>query len=259
MNSRKTIEPLFNSFLKLIGKKIRFEYIVVDNCSSDGTPSFIEENYSFVKLIKNKEIKGFAENNNIAIKASTGGLVALINPDIEFLPGAIDLILSYMEANPDVGLVGPMLLNADRSLQNSARRFLNFKLAFFRLLTLGNDKVPIKSIRTYLSSYDTSVESQDVDWVIGAAMFVRRQALENVGLLDQKFFLYIEDQDWCFQMWKNGWRVKYVTSAKLIHDHQRTSARKLSKKTLWHVQSIFYFLKKNFLFKKGIKKDFTAS
>jgi N-acetylglucosaminyl-diphospho-decaprenol L-rhamnosyltransferase len=247
MNSRKTIEPLFVSFFETIGNKIRYEYIVVDNCSNDGTPAYIRETYPQVKLIETNKIKGFAENNNIAINISSGAIIALINPDIVFLPNTIETILSHMERHREIGLVGPMLLNTDGSIQNSARRFLNFKSAFLRLLTLGSDKVPLKSVQKYLSSYSVSAESQEVDWVIGAAMFVRREALSDVGLLDTKYFLYIEDQDLCFQMWKKKWKVTYLTSARLIHDHQRSSARKITKKTFWHVQSIFYFLRKNYL------------
>lgn len=248
MNSRDIIEPLLHSFFETIGKGINYEYFVVDNCSTDGTTDYIETKYPEVKLVKTDRVKGFAENNNIAIKRANGKIIALINPDIVFLPGSVESILHYMEEHPHIGLVGPLLLNKDYSVQDSARRFLDIKTAYLRLLTMGNDKAPVKRIRQYLKSYDPACESQTVDWVIGAAMFVRKKALETVGLLDEKFFLYIEDQDWCFQMQKMGWKVVYFTKAKFIHDHQRSSAKKINRKTLWHVQSIFYFLRKNYLF-----------
>jgi len=152
-----------------------------------------------------------------------------------------------MNKENNVGLVGPKLLNKDGSLQDSARRFLTIKTAFLRLVTLGNDQVPIKSIQRYLKSYDSSRTVQVVDWVIGAVMFVKRDALKTAGLLDTKFFLYIEDQDWCFQMWKNNWTVAYLTTSQFIHDHQRSSVKRINKKTVWHVQSILYFLRKNYL------------
>lgn len=245
MNSRKLVEALLKSFYEMVPANISYQYIVVDNCSSDGTPEFIKTNYPEVMLIRNEEIKGFAENNNIGIKKAEGEIIALVNPDIVFLDNSIEPVIQIFKGQTDIGLVGPMLLNKDGSIQNSARKFLSIKTAAVRLFTFGSDHVKIKSIRNYLEPYDTSKEYQLVDWVIGAAMFVRKNALQDVGLLDTNFFLYIEDQDWCFQMWKQNWKVAYFTKAKLIHDHQRSSARKISKKTLWHVQSILYFLRKN--------------
>ncbi|GAA4741399.1 glycosyltransferase family 2 protein [Flavisolibacter ginsenosidimutans] len=247
MNNRHTVKPLFDSFFETAGDALPYEYFVVDNCSTDGTAEFIKANYPGIKLVETGRIQGFAANNNVAIEQCSGRVIALINPDIVFLPNAVNNVLTYLQNHADVGMVGPLLLNADGSLQNSARRFLNPKLACLRLLTLGKDSVRIKPIQHYLTSYNPAVESQYVDWVIGAAMFVRREALESVGPLDTNYFLYIEDQDWCFQMWKKKWKIVYHTSSRLIHDHQRSSARKLSKKSLWHVQSILYFLRKNYL------------
>lgn len=255
MNSISTIDSLFSSFFKTVDRSINYEYIVVDNCSTDGTVEFIMENYPEVKVLKTDKIKGFAENNNLGIKVAQGKVIALINPDIIFLPDSVEPILTYMNDRLDIGLIGPLLLNKDGSVQDSARRFLNIKTASLRLLTLGNDKVPVKQIQHYLKSYDPNRESQLVDWVIGAVMFVRAEALKRVGMLDENFFLYIEDQDWCFQMWKHGYKVAYFTRSKFIHDHQRSSARKISKKTLWHIQSLCYFLRKNYLSILGTNQE----
>lgn len=245
MNSASLVNALFTSFYDNMPRGITYEYIVVDNCSSDGTVEFIETYFPEIVVIRNKDFKGFAENNNIGITIANGKIVALINPDIVFLPGAIESTMHLFAKDANLGLVGPMLLNKDGSVQNSARRFLTIKTAALRLLTFGRDTIKIKTIKNYLEPYDTNCEYQFVDWVIGAAMWVRKEAIQDAGLLDTNFFLYIEDQDWCFQMWKRNWKVAYYTKAKLIHDHQRSSARRISKKTLWHVQSILYFLKKN--------------
>lgn len=245
MNSKRFVEALFTSFYEHVPSGISYEYIVVDNCSYDGTAEFIQRRFPAVTILQNQQIKGFAENNNIAMKMANGKIIALINPDIVFLPDSIEPILHLFQQHADLGLIGPMLLNKDGSLQNSARRFLTVKIAAVRLLTLGSDSVKIKTIKNYLEPYNTNCEFQMVDWVIGAAMWARKEAIQEVGLLDTKFFLYIEDQDWCFQMWKHQWKVAYYTRARLVHDHQRSSAKKISKKTLWHIQSIIYFLKKN--------------
>ena len=245
MNSMSTVKALFESFFKYVPESLSWEYFVVDNCSTDGTVEYIETNYPSIELIKNTSIKGFAENNNIAIEKATGSIIALINPDIEFIPGSIENTLTVFRNHPEIGLIGPLLLNRDGTYQQTARKFLTIKLALLRILSMGRDNAPFKAIKSYLSSYSTQVDLQPVEWVIGAAMFARKKAIEDAGMLDTNFFLYIEDQDWCLQMWKHKWKVYYLTTAPLIHDHQRTSARKFSKKTIWHLQSILYFLKKN--------------
>lgn len=245
MNSMSTVKALFESFFKYVPVALNWEYFVIDNCSTDGTAEFIETNFPAIQVIKNSEIKGFAENNNIGISKSEGKIIALINPDIEFIPGSIEQTIKVMNDNPGIGLIGPLLLNRDGTMQQTARKFLTPRLALFRMLSLGRDNAPIKAIKNYLSSYSTEIPLQPVEWVIGAAMYARKKAIEDAGMLDTNFFLYIEDQDWCLQMWKHKWKVYYLTSAPLIHDHQRSSARKFSKKTVWHIQSILYFLKKN--------------
>ena len=245
MNNIGIVENLFRSFYETIPADVSYEYFVIDNCSTDGTPEFVRKNFPEVSVFKNSQIKGFAENNNIGMKKAKGKIIALINPDIIFLPNFIEPIMDLFVLRKDVGLVGPQLLNRDGTVQNSARKFLNIKTAAIRLLTLGKDSVKLKAIKNYLNPYDLSMEYQVVEWVIGAAMFVRDNALDEVGMFDTNFFLYIEDQDWCFQMWKQKWKVMYSTKSKLIHDHQRSSARRFSRKTMWHVQSILYFLRKN--------------
>jgi GT2 family glycosyltransferase len=245
MNSMSTVKALFESFFKYVPETLNWEYFVVDNCSTDGTAEYIAENHPSVRLVKNNSIKGFAENNNIAISKASGGIIALINPDIEFIKGSIENTIDVFNSRPEIGLIGPLLLNRDGTYQQTARKFLTIRLATLRILSLGRDNAPFKAIKSYLRSYSTDIPMQPVEWVIGAAMFARKKAIEEAGMLDTNFFLYIEDQDWCLQMWKHNWKVYYLTTAPLIHDHQRTSARKFSKKTIWHLQSILYFLKKN--------------
>lgn len=248
MNSMKTLPALFKSFIDENIPAISHETIVVDNCSTDGTWEYISTNYKNIKLIRNIEIKGFAENNNIGMKYASGKYIAIINPDIIFMPESIDLILSFMKVHPDIGILGPCLLNKDGSIQKSARKFINIKTVFLRLITFANDNSKNAHLLNYLSPYDNCIPAQEVDWVIGAAMFVKKEALSIVGVFDERFFLYIEDQDWCFQMWKNNWKVCYYTEPKLIHDHQRSSVKKFNKKTFWHLKSMLYFLYKNNLF-----------
>lgn len=197
-----------------------------------------------VRIIRNSKIKGFAENNNIGIKESQGIVVGVINPDIEILNKSIDQLYDFLVTNPDIGIVGPKLLNVDQSIQESVRKFINFRILLFRIIYWGKTIRSNPALSNYLMlDYDKD-KPMKVDWVIGAAMFISRRAINQVGLFDEKYFLYIEDQDWCFRMWQKGWKVYYNPDSVMIHNHQRDSVKKISRKTLYHAYSLFYFLVK---------------
>jgi hypothetical protein len=255
MNHLKFLKKLLHSLYETNTPNISFEVILVDNCSIDDTVSFIRNKYPQIKLIVNTSIKGFAFNSNLGMKNSHGKYVLLLNPDIILLPKAIDNLYSFMEENKDVGIAAPMLLNADLTYQNSVRRFIDFKVLYHRILQWGNDKSTNPAVNYYLMGDLDKEKTQPVDWAIGAALFVRRDAIETVGMLDENFFLYIEDQDWCYRMWQKGWKVYYVPNSKMIHDHQRASIKNgFNNKTLYHAKSLGYFFWKHGLFPSREKK-----
>jgi hypothetical protein len=249
MNHLKFLKKLLYSLFETNIPNTSFEVILIDNCSNDDTVTYIKKNYPQIKLIVNISIKGFAYNSNLGIKNSLGQYILLLNPDIMLLPNAIDNLYDFMEEYKDVGIAAPMLLNADLTHQNSVRRFIDLKILFYRILHWGNDKNTNPAVNYYLMNDLDKEKIQPVDWAIGAALFVRREAIETVGMLDENFFLYIEDQDWCYRMWQNGWKVYYVPNSKMIHDHQRASIKNgLNKKTLYHAKSLGYFFWKHRFF-----------
>lgn len=188
---------------------IKSEVIVVDNASADGSAEAVREIFPEAVLIENTENLGFARANNIGIKRSDGRYVCLVNSDISVLEGCVARMFSYMEAHPDIGLLGPGILNADRTIQRSCTRFPTLRGAL--LTALGADTV-FSSLR-----YFSHTRIEDVDVLSGCFMMARRKALEEVGLLDERFFIYAEDKDWCRRFHDSGWRAVYFPHAQAVH------------------------------------------
>jgi len=227
-----------------------FEVIVVDNASSDGLLPWLTEHYPHVKQISLPNNKGYAAGNNAGIRQAGGEYILILNPDITVLPGKLEALLKFMDDHPQCGLAGPRLVNPDGSLQYSTYKFPSFWLPLFRRTFLGN----IPALNPWLKDYQMMAwdhkEARAVDWLLGACLIVRRQAVEEVGLMDEQFFLYVEDTDWCRRFWASKWEVWYVASVELVHFHERLSAQKpllsavFSKITWIHISSWFKYFQK---------------
>ena len=227
-----------------------FEVIVVDNASGDGLQPWLTEHYPHVKQISLPNNKGYAAGNNAGIRQAGGEYILILNPDITVLPGKLEALLKFMDDHPQCGLAGPRLVNPDGSLQYSTYKFPSFWLPLFRRTFLGN----IPALNPWLKDYQMMAwdhkEARAVDWLLGACLIVRRQAVEEVGLMDEQFFLYVEDTDWCRRFWASKWEVWYVASVELVHFHERLSAQKpllsavFSKITWIHISSWFKYFQK---------------
>ena len=193
------------------------ELIVVDNASSDGTAAELRKRYPDVKLIEGKGNVGFAKGNNIGIAASSGRYVCLVNPDVEFLEDCLSKLCRYMDANDKVGICGPKILNKDGSVQYSCREYPTLwnNLCF----ALGLHRVFPRSalFSNELMSYFDHNELREVEALSGCFMVVRREAMKEVGLMDDAFFMYSEDVDWCKRFHNEGWKVVFNPEAKAIH------------------------------------------
>ncbi len=227
-----------------------FEVIVVDNASGDDLLTWLANNHPKVKRIALESNKGYAAGNNAGIKQSTGDYVLILNPDITVLPGQLEEFIRFMDNHPTCGLAGPRLVNPDGSLQYSAYKFPSFWLPIFRRTILGNIPALANWLKDYqMMSWDHK-DSREVDWLLGACLLVRRQALTEVGLMDERYFLYVEDTDWCRRFWLKKWQVWYVAEVELVHFHERLSAQKpllaavFSKITWIHITSWFKYFRK---------------
>jgi GT2 family glycosyltransferase len=193
------------------------EIIVVDNASTDGTPELIREFFPQVKLICNGKNLGFAKANNIAIKESTGEYICLVNSDILVGKDCFKKLLEFMEENPRMGMIGPRTVNPDGTLQRSCFSFPSAWNNFCRALALDSlfPKSPLFGRR--LMTFWPHDTVRGVDALNGCFLMVRREALNEVGLLDETFFIYGEDIDWCKRFREAGWDVVFFPGAEAIH------------------------------------------
>ncbi len=236
--------------LKAHACRYALEIIVVDNSNDTALEEMLEQRYPDVQYIGLSRNVGFAAGNNRGIQVATGRYIALVNYDITPLPGALDALIAYMDANLDVGIAGPRLHNPDGSVQQSYYRFLSLMTPLYRRLFLGRLPFGKRHLDRFLMSDTDMSQPRDVDWLLGAFLIVRRAALEDVGLLDEQFFLYLEDTDWCRRFWCHGWKVRYVPTVRMLHLHLRDSAHTMgigalrSQSTRIHNISAFkYFIK----------------
>ncbi len=199
------------------GCRYKQEVIVVDNASTDGTVDLVEEQFPEVTLIKNSGNLGFARANNIGIRASSGGYVCLINSDVILLDNCIGKLMRFMGSHPSAGLVGPKILNPDRTLQASCRHFPAIWNNVCQALGLNYLFRRSAFFSEPFMKYWAHDKVRKVDVITGCFWMVRRKAIDEVGLLDEDFFIYGEDIDWCRRFHDAGWDVMFYPETEAIH------------------------------------------
>lgn len=239
-NTKDLLSKCLHSVL-LYSDGINTETIVVDNGSTDGSQELVARQYNFVRLIQNKENLGFAKANNQAIYSCESPFVLLLNSDAMLTEGALDAFLELASQNSKVGIVGGMLLNPDGSFQASFTSFPNLWREFLILSGLGR----LFKGRWYPSNGPEEDKGpQIVDYVEGACLFVRRDAINEVGGLCEDYFMYSEEVDWCLRMKRRGWQVWYQPKAKIIHYGGASSRqRKVAREGDLYYSRILFFQK----------------
>jgi GT2 family glycosyltransferase len=200
-----------------------YEVIVVDNASTDGSPEMVERGFPSVTLLKNDVNAGFAKANNQAIEISRGEHVLLLNSDTEVAPETFSILLAAAEQNPNAGVLGCQLLNRDGSLQGSCSRFPTFvsqtTYAFQRRLNKAFGRP-----RRFKPVWDGSAVGE-VEVVKGAFFWIRREVLDQIGQLDERFFFYGEEVDFCFRARQAGWKVMMVPGTTVSHFDGKSAAK----------------------------------
>lgn len=228
-------------------KQVSFEIIVVDNASSDGSSESVKERFPQVKVIDNTENKGFSKANNQGIKEAEGKYILLLNPDMLITDRAIEKLYYFIEKHPEVGAVGPKLLDQKGKFVPSCLRSIpGPKTALYRLLNLGKLFPKVKEFNKYNLTYIDKDETQEVEAISGAATLARREAIDQVGLLDESFFMYGEDLDWYYRFSKAGWKIYYVPEAVIIHYCRISSNKRRIASTFNFYQAMYIFNKKHF-------------
>ncbi len=184
-----------------------YDIWVVDNASSDGSVAAVRAGYPHVQIIANSENCGFAAANNQAIRASQSEYLLLLNSDTIVHPNALERMARFLDEHPDVGITGACLLNADGTLQPSWAAFPSLWSELF-----GHNA----RRRDWYCTRDGS-QAYAVDWVGGAALMIRRAAVNQIGLLDEAYFMYSEETDWCFRARQSGWTICYLPDAPITH------------------------------------------
>jgi hypothetical protein len=210
-------------------KPIEYEVIVIDNCSVDGSVALIKADFPQVKIIENHENRGFAAANNQGINCSHGDYILLLNPDTIVLSNSVERMLEFIENHQQAGIVGCKILNPDGSLQSSCRNFPSLALIFFESMGLHRFFSLSKYfVKSYLRNWAHN-EIRMVDSVKGACMMVRRTAIEEVGLLDENYFLYDEEVDWCKRMQEKAWDTFFIPDAQIIHYGEQSTKQEALK------------------------------
>jgi GT2 family glycosyltransferase len=224
-----------------------FDVWVVDNHSRDRSVEMVKSRFPKVKLVENESNLGFSRANNMVIAQSASEYILLLNPDTLVIDDSIDKMIRFMDEHPEVGISGCKVLNADRTLQLACRRSIPTpKVAFFRLTGLSKLFPKSQAVAQYNLTYKDPDETHEVDAVSGAFLMIRRKAVEDVGLLDERFFMYGEELDWCLRAKRAGWAVMYHPRAEIIHYKGESTKYNSRKAALEFYRAMYLFHKKHF-------------
>jgi len=229
--------------LTIVPCPLSTEIIVVDNASSDDSVSMVSAEFPGVRLIVNTTNRGYTGGNNDGIAAAAGRYVLILNPDTQVMSDALSTLVAYADAHLDVGLVAPQLLNPDGSVQSSRRRFPTLATALSESTWLQS--VALRGVlRDYYVLDRADDETQEVDWAVGACLLVRRQVIQQVGVLDEGFFMYSEEMDWCRRIQQAGWKIVYLPQAQVIHHVGKSSDQVVAQRHIYFQTSkVRYFRK----------------
>jgi len=218
---------------KLVIEDVQVDVKVVDNASLDDSLSMLRSTFPQVQLLQSDTNLGFTAGNNLALRECNHDYVLLLNPDTLLAPDALSEMLRTMHAHPEIGALGPRLLYGDGTPQSSRRRFPTLAMALMESTLLEQWFPNNRSRRAYHLCDSPDDIYQEVDWVNGACLLVRGALLSDVGLLDEGYFMYSEELDWCRRMAKKGWRVAYTPEAIVTHLEGRSSSQVVAQRQLY--------------------------
>lgn len=236
-------------------RDLEFEVFVVDNNSGDETNEMVARDFPDVHLIANRQNVGFARANNQAIARARGTFVLLLNPDTEVVGEAVGRAVRFMRARKDVGITGVKMFNPDGSLQQSVRRFPTFCSMALLMLKLHRLFPAARAMKTYLAGDFDYTRQQSVDQVMGAFFMVRAEVFKKIGLLDEKFFIWFEEVDFCRRARQAGFRTAYLPDSHIIHHFAQSFNQVASakKQGMFNRSLLHYFKKhKSFLAYSGL-------
>lgn len=242
---RRSLASVITSLGCGTGRQLSSQLVVVDNASSDDSVEMLGEEFPQIHLVANSENVGFTRGNNQGIAVSEGRYVLLLNPDTEVVGDALGEMVAYMDAHQRVGALGPQLLYPDGRVQSSRRRFPDLRTAYVESTCIQPWFADSRILRRYYVLDASDHEILAVDWLVGACLLLRREALEEVGTLDERFFMYSEELDWCYRAKKAGWEVVYLPTARVVHHVGKSSEQVLPVRHAQFQRSKVLFFKKH--------------
>jgi GT2 family glycosyltransferase len=242
-NSRKTVDlsiivvswnvrQLLHACLQSIWNgrgDLELEVIVVDGGSKDGSPEMVQSDFPWVRLIARADNVGFPRGNNLGLAEACGRHILLLNPDTEVIGDALQQMVHHMDEQADVGAAGGQLLNPDGSVQSSRRRFPTLATGVFESTWL-QPFAPRWLLSNYYAEDISDSDRADVDWLVGACLIVRREVVEQVGRMDEAYFMYSEELDWCRRIKTAGWRIVYLPEARFLHHIGKSSEQAITER-----------------------------
>lgn len=238
--SYNTNKILFDCLSTIFSNKdgISIEVIVVDNASSDGSPDMVKKEFPGVRLIQNTQNQGFAKANNQGIKISIGRFILLLNSDTLITDNAFKKMVEWMDTHKEVGVATCCLKNEDGSVQPTGGFFPNLpRLLLWQLFI--DDLIPISPYHPKLGFYN---KERELDWVTGAFFMMNREIIKNIGLMDENFFMYAEELEYCYRIKKSGVKIYYTPQVSVIHLGFKSSSKE--KAILGEYRSLKYFYSK---------------
>lgn len=222
---------------------LRAEVIVVDSGSTDATLALLHERFPQVTLLPQAENIGYTRGNNLGLAQATGKQLLLLNPDTEIRGDALMQMVAYLDANPDVGIVGPYTHNSDNTYQSTRRRFPTLATAFFESTWL-QPLAPKHLLDRYYVNDAPTDQTLDVDWVQGSALMARREVYAQIGGLDEGYVMYSEELDWCRRAKDAGWRVVFLAEAHITHHGGKSSDQVVARRHVLFQQSKLRYFRK---------------
>lgn len=239
---KQTIESVINNT-----KGIEYEIWVVDNSSKDGSVEMVQEEFKDVKLIASKENLGFPKGNNVAIKKATGRYILLLNSDTKVIGDNLQHCVSYMDQHEEIGALGCKVELPDGTLDHACKRgFPTPEASLYYFLKLNKIMKNKRKYGAYTASYLGEDEIGEVDALMGAFMMIPRTVIDKIGMLDEEFFMYGEDIDWCYRIKEAGYKIMYYPKEKIIHYKGSSSKKKKAKTTYEFHRAMILFYRKHY-------------
>ncbi len=234
--------------IKKSADDIDCEVIIVDSATSRKSAELAKEKFPEAIFLPHKENLGYSHGVNLGIQKANGEYLLILNPDVVVAGDSIQKMINYMKKHSDIGMLGPKMLNFNGTVQRTYFSFYKPITIIARRTFLGRFKPFKKALYDFLMVGSDADKIQTPDWLMGSAIMVSRRAIEKVGGMDERFFMYFEDVDWARRFWHNNFKVVYYPEAVMYHYHQRESKSKLglfdplfNKKTQWHIRSAVKF------------------